>query len=424
MNKNNWTGFLVALIVWLGMGCVSLYAEVTVTNVSVQQRWPWNGLVDITYSIECDEMDKETEKEVYVMFTGIDNVRNHIISMTSLTGNGAHDSVKNGGPYTVTWNAGKDYPNFNSDSFQVKIQAMAGLLTYMVIDLSGGSSTTQYPVHFTKAEPNITKDTCRTTELWLRRIPAGTFTMGADNSEKGFWGNESPKHQVTISRVFYIGIFECTQKQWELVMGSNPSETIKYDWCPVDHVSFNMIRGSSSTGGGGWPASKHAVDTSSFMGKIREKTGLIFDLPTEAEWEYSCRAGATTALNSGKNLINISGKDENMNEVGRYPGNRYDERGGKGLTYYTKVGSYKANNWGIYDMHGNVREWVLDWTGKFSSAPVTDPVGPSSGARHWMRGGDYTYGPQHCRSSARMNSNQPGDRYGDCGFRVVCLVSP
>ena len=153
-----------------------------------------------------------------------------------------------------------------------------------------------------------------------------------------------------------MGVFECTQKQWKLVMGSNPS-SLNGDSRPVECVSYEMIRGTGEQGGAGWPAYGHAVDSTSFMGKLQEKTGLTFDLPTEAQWEYACRAGTTTALNSGKNLTSME-SDANMDEVGRYSYNLNDGKGG--YSEHTKVGSYLPNAWGLYDMHGNVQEWCLD----------------------------------------------------------------
>ncbi|MBO7620170.1 MAG: formylglycine-generating enzyme family protein, partial [Victivallales bacterium] len=163
-------------------------------------------------------------------------------------------------------------------AFTAKVHADG---TYLVIDLE----TWQY--RYTDTAPNLSDDTCRTTELWLRYIPEGTFIMGSPEDELGRWDDET-QHKVTLTKPFYIGVFECTQRQWELVIkGYRPSYFRNDDYYatrPVEQVSYNMIRGKEA--GAGWPDSD-AVDATSFMGILREKTGLMFDLPTEAQWEYA-----------------------------------------------------------------------------------------------------------------------------------------
>ncbi|MBO4528739.1 MAG: formylglycine-generating enzyme family protein, partial [Victivallales bacterium] len=296
---------------------------------------------------------------------------------------------------------------------------------YAVVDLSGGPDAESYPVRYSAIGPDLNDDTCRTTELWLRKISAGTFTMGSPEDEVGRNSDET-QHEVTLTQDYYIGVFECTQKQWELVMKKNPSVS-KGPSCPVDKVSYDMIRGTGSQAGAGWPTYGYTVDATSFMGKLRAKTGLVFDLPTEAQWEYACRAGTKTALNSGKNVID-SIKDAAMNEVGRYNGNASDGKGGYSL--FTKVGSYLPNAWGLYDMHGNLYEWCLDWFGSYEAEAVEDPLGVTMGTSRVKRGGGYytvSTGGQgvyfcltyECRSAARNSSDSKHKGY--VGFRIVCL---
>ena len=287
---------------------------------------------------------------------------------------------------------------------------------YVVVDLSDGSDAYCYPVRYTNKAPNLDDDMCRTTELWLRRIPRGTFIMGSPKDEIGRDADGETQHKVTLTQDYYIGVFECTQKQWELVMGVNPS-AYKGDCCPVDLVSYDMIRGAGNQAGGGWPMYGHVVDDTSFIGILQTKTGLTFDLPTEAQWEYACRAGAATALNSGKNLMSLD-SDANMIEVGRY---HYDRNDGKGGYFeHTKVGSYLPNAWGLYDMHGNVNEWCTDWSWIYSSTAVEDPVGPTSGVYRVLRGGGWCDSASYCRSAIRSAVNSSYSSY-TIGFRVVCL---
>ena len=406
------------------------FADVQVRDVSVKPHYPWNGLVDITYSILCGETDDKGEQlDVYVAFMGYDTVLKKNVSMTSLTGQGATAPLKTGGPYTVTWNAAKDYPTLNSSGFQVKIHATVN--TYMVVDLSGGPNAEKYPVRYTKTPPDLDDDTCRTTELWLRRIPAGTFLMGSPEDELGRKIDEV-LHEVTLTDMYFIGIFELTQKQYEIIMGTNPSYH-RGDCRPVDMVSYDMIRGTGTKAGAGWPKYGHTVDESSFMGILQAKTGLTFDLPTEAQWEYACRAGTTTAVNSGKNLESIS-SDANMAEVARYGYNNagrphYAPGDGKGgySSQSTKVGSYLSNVWGIYDMHGNVYEWCLDWYASYGTEAVVNPVGPiQPGPVRIARGGSWYDEAHQCRAANRdddiVNFNgPPSARYDNLGFRIVCL---
>ena len=288
---------------------------------------------------------------------------------------------------------------------------------YLVVNLENGTK------RYTNQAPDLSKDDCRTTELWLRRIPAGSFTMGSPDSESGRDTDEN-QHQVTLTKAFFIGVFECTQRQWELVMGSKPSHfnnAAYYMTRPVERVSYNDIRGVSSNGGAGWPEFGHSVDSDSFLGNLRAKTGLEFDLPTEAEWEYACRAGTTTPLNSGNGLT-APEECPNMAKVGRYLFNGGSESGKTAAGATAKVGSYQPNAWGLYDMHGNVWEWCLDWYEEYPTASVKDPKGASSGQFRLLRGGSWNNEAQYCRSAIRICDRQ-STRGDGSGFRVALSAS-
>ena len=311
----------------------------------------------------------------------------------------------------------------NAGTLSFPSEGGEGDALYVVVDLSGGPDAASYPVRYSAIGPDLNDDTCRTTELWLRKISAGTFIMGSPEDEMGRYGDET-EHEVTLTQDYYIGVFECTQRQWELVMGTKPSYFNNADYYatrPVEQVSYDMIRGMSATAGAGWPAYGRAVDATSFMGKLREKTGLTFDLPTGAQWEYACRAGTTTAFNSGKNLT-ARYEDAAMDEVGRYMYNG----GLVSLQNCTtdngtaKVGSYLPNAWGLYDMHGNVWEWCLDWYKSYEAIAVSDPLGPTSGSFRVLRGGEWDGFAAYCRS-AYQGANSPSSNGSAFGFRVLCL---
>ncbi len=406
----------LALLSFL-FSCLALFAAETarVTNLTATPRTPWNGLVDITYSLECDTPDAV----MAVSFQGFDYDRNESIPMTTLTGDGAGgELLPAGGPYHIVWDSANDWPEGHSSEFTVTATAEVKETTplYLVVNLITGAVTSS------STGPDLSDDTCRTTELWLRRIPKGTFIMGSPEDEVGRVPSET-QHQVTITEDFYIGVFEITQKQYSLIYGSNQS-CYNGDTRPVGCVSYNTIRGMGSTAGAGWPTYGHAVDSDSFLGKLRAKTGKTFDLPTEAQWEYACRAGTTTALNTGKNLTSID-KDSAMDEAGRYSNNQNDGKGGYS-SKHTRVGSYLPNAWGLYDMHGNVCEWCLDWhTYDLGSSAVTDPKGPNTGSLRVLRGGSWVSDARLCRSADR-GSNYPSYDSGGLnpyGFRVVLLLT-
>ena len=277
---------------------------------------------------------------------------------------------------------------------------------YCVVDLSAGPNASKYPVSYLAAEPKGGwTDEYKTTKLVLRRIEPGKFKMGGE-------------YEVTLTKPFYCGVFEVTQKQYKLVTGNNPSK-FKGDMRPVEWLSWNMIRGDSATYN--WPSSAN-VDSSTFIGKLQARTGLTFDLPTEAQWEYACRAGTTSSFNNGGDseadlmklgrcLFNQKARGNKESDES-FAKHKPDGKGGC-LEAQTVVGLYLPNAWGLYDMHGNMWEWCLDRRGDLSSG-VTDPIGLSSGKGRVIRGGSWSSSADNCTSSYRMasKSSHPGMSFG------------
>ena len=261
--------------------------------------------------------------------------------------------------------------------------------SYCVIDLSAGANALSYPVTYLAEPPShgFNVDEYKTTKLVLKRIEAGSYKMGGSVN-------------VTLTKHFFIGIFEVTQKQYELVTGGNPS-SFSGDKKPVEKVSYDAIRGSSS--GAGWPSSS-AVDASSFLGKLRARTGLDFDLPTEAQWEYACRAGTTTIYSYGD-----SANENYMWYTDNSSSQTHD------------VGTRQPNPWGLYDMHGNVWEWCLDWYAR-SLSGGTDPKGPYSGSTRVKRGGGWSNSVSYCVSSIRA-SKYPSIEDRNYGFRLAMTIN-
>lgn len=287
---------------------------------------------------------------------------------------------------------------------------------YMVIDLSGGTMASSYPVSYLDAVPaGGWTDEYKTTKLVMRRIEPGMFMMGSPAGEIGRNDDADTQHKVTITKPYYIGVFEVTQRQWELVMGANPSYFAGAKR-PVETVSYDAIRGVKL--GAEWPKSQN-VDEGSFLANIRRRAKLeAFDLPTEAQWEFACRAGTTTAWNSSKDIVN-GDVDAELGKVGWYGGNAAETH---------DVGMLAPNAWGLYDMHGNVFEWCLDYYDWYSAVAVTDPVGPTEPNEEInydyariIKGGSYERLAHDCRSGSHGGyaSYRVGHLGGDFGLRLA-----
>ena len=328
---------------------------------------------------------------------------------------------------TITWNAKADWPGHLASDVKASLRAyytndMAQVPDiYMVVDLSDGSSATSYPISYTLTPPDPSNDvTCCSNRLWLKRVETNTFDMGladeyAWHSVDNWHIANDALHSVTLTEAFFVGVFPVTRAQYTLVMGSVQSgQSGSSALCPVNLVSYDDIRGASL--GSQWPTNK-GVDASSFCGTLRARTGnRLFDLPTEAQWECACRAGTTTAWNDGSNFeTNSAGRDASLDNLGWYNIN--------GSSKSQPVGQKTPNAWGLYDCHGNVYEWCLDWTDSrtLGTHAATDPVGLSSGSNRIRRGGAYRSGVATCTSSWRAYCG-PSQRNTDHGFRLVCRL--
>ena len=232
----------------------------------------------------------------------------------------------------------------------------------------------------------IAVDLGKGVKLEMILIPAGEFLMGSPDSDKDAGADERPQHRVRIAKPFYLGKYLVTQEQWQAVMDNNPSH-FKGLKNPVECVSWNDCR--------------------QFLEKLNAKIGTQggrFILPTEAQWEYACRAGSTTRY--------YFGDDESA--LGEYAW--YDANSGN-TTH--PVGGKKPNAWGLYDMHGNVWEWCQDWydAGYYAKSALDDPMGPATGSIRVFRGGDWRGGDGRCPSAYRAGF-VPGSRGSNLGLRV------
>jgi formylglycine-generating enzyme required for sulfatase activity len=246
--------------------------------------------------------------------------------------------------------------------------------------------------------PSISVSFTNSIGMVFKKIPAGTFMMGSPLGELERYEDEI-QHQVTLTKSYYIQTTEVTQRQWKAVMGNNPSRNIACGVdCPVEYVSWN--------------------DVQEFIKKLNRRNEGVYRLPTEAEWEYAARAGTLTAFNTGDCLStddanfhgNSGGADINDTMTYCLPGEYRSST--------LPSTSFKPNAWGLYDMHGNVSEFVQDWYGEYSKEEVKDPVGPTTGKYKITRDCNWYCSIADCRSAGRTYTSLNG-KSALLGFRLV-----
>jgi len=323
------------------------------------------------------------------------------------------------GTHEIVWNARKDWKGNLSTNAVVQLYAFYTnrFNIYMVIDLSAGPSAAHYPVTYTMDEPDPINDySCISNKLWLKRVNAGEYTMG--NSTE----SANPPHHVTLTRSFFAGVFPVTVAQYALVMNANKEFASIYDTSTplLTPANVSWVDARGTAGIMTWPSSDE-VSSDSFMGLLRTKTGISgFDLPTEAQWEYACRAGTVTDWNNGTACTAAndgSATDPELAKLGWYNQNN---AGG-----IHRVGQKQPNDWGLYDFHGSCWEWCLDAVKtSLGTSAVTDPeIGYASAndpAQRIQRGGAYVSRAYFCRATSR-NNDTPESR-GYAGFRVWCNI--
>ncbi|MFA5866078.1 MAG: SUMF1/EgtB/PvdO family nonheme iron enzyme [Phycisphaerae bacterium] len=323
---------------------------------------------------------KNTAKDITLTGTDADNDALQF-SIVSSPSHGTLTSKSNTSTTTTyTYTPVSNY--VGSDSF-----------THKANDSKGDSNTAT--VNITITDPGsgadaITIDCGNGVLMTLTTIPAGTFRMGDIAGNAG--SNEQPVHNVTLSKDYYMGIYEVTQAQWKAAMGTEPwkgQPSIKEQGdCPATYVTW--------------------IDAVAFCTKLNQlNPGRTFRLPMEAEWERACRAGTETLYYFGDDssiLGNYAWWDGNAQSVNE--------------NYAHVVGTKLKNDYGLFDMHGNVWEWCSDWYGSYSSGSITDPTGPSTESFRVLRGGSWGDSANYCRSSYR-GWGAPDYSYYSVGFRIV-----
>ena len=433
---------LAAAVVVTSPAAVPDVTDVTMTQAA-------NRLVTITYTLTdapaVVTLDIETNAtgDVWASIGG-ENIQNVDGDVWKRVETGSH---------TIQWRPDLSWPDHKIADGGARAVLTAWALDntpdYMVVDISEAAQpNTQkyYPTAESIPGGLLDNDVYRKTAIVMRKIMAKdvVWTMGSTPQEtRNRVADREATHQVTLTNNYYIGVFPVTQSQWALIQSNNltPSfyNNVSYSAMrPVEKVCYNEIRNADNTTTANtaydWPA---APNPYSFLGRLRTKTGIDFDLPSDAQWEFAARAGhGSTMWGDGSAIVN-SDKDDNLGRLGRYaqnggkvsgkePAQTCDASNGTAI-----VGSYQPNSWGIYDMHGNVWEWCLDWyadnittlDGMLNIDPSdsSKTLSGAAGSQRVKRGGGWVYDEGINRPAFR-NTENPTTRDKYTGFRLYCTA--
>ena len=407
--------FLAAVIT------ISAFAD-TVTSVSASQQWPWNGKVDIKYTLNSEAANPSFNVRFYWKTgEGSDNS----IPNSKISGDGACTEVTGAGQKLAIWDASDDLEETKVNDLQIgvdatDISASVAAQKYAKIDL------TTYEVTF-HSSIDVSQSACKTSEMWFRRVAPGTFIMGSSPNEPRRYASET-EHAVTITKPYWIGVFELTKAQYERIANNDDTATSAFP----QTICYDALRGTDK--GAGWPTIK-TFDGSSFLGVLKTKVDegnmdsmdeFKIDLPTEAQWEMACRdkgdgtyLGSSVWNDGSANLNSGYSRDANLDNLAWCCGNAVHE-----------VGLKTPNAIGLYDMHGNVQERCLDWWTNDLTGYNLDPVGPTSEeatgsftgyrvSKGGARSQSFTY---YFRIAFRNNPGKPDSATSDVdGCRLVLV---
>ena len=360
------------------------------------------------------------------------------------------------GTHTITWRPDLSWPDHVVGEGGTRAVVTAWALDnppdYLVVELSAGMTGAGTERYYPAADflPGglLENDEYRTTKLVMRKIIAKdiVWTMSSSSGEAGnnFFVNNGDNgahretaHLATIADNYYIGVFEITQHQWMMVKGAWPSYFKNEGYRamrPVEQVSYNAARNSADNSANATYNYPAAPNPGSYIGTLRTRTGIAFDLPSEAQWEFAARAGHGAGFWGDGSVIGSNQYlDGNLDVLGRYLRNggkvptatgHENVTGNETAEHGTAIcGSYKPNDWGLYDMHGNVYEWCLDWFAinitSLNGGVNTTQEGTKGRV---FKGGSYEADAHRCRPSFR-NQSDPKNAYNNFGIRLVCPVA-
>ena len=391
-----------------------LAAQPAISNIRLSQP-RGSKVVAITY-------DLSGEPAVVTMDIMVNGESIGADKLVNATGD-VNRKISVGTQRMIEWKACETWPD-HDEKGTVKAVLKAWPLNnppdFMVVDLSSKSNVFFYAS--AEAIPGgSTADVYKAEKMLFRKIHAAgvRWIAGCNPNYCTYQGVTRPReyqHYVTLSEDYYIGVYEYTTGN----DGTIRSKTYdaQYLKSPKGNLSWNAIRGTpSETVLSNWPKDGHQVGEGSIMDEIRKFTGIMFDLPTEAQWEYACRAGTV-----GEHYFS-SREAGDQNNVVKHAW-ILDNTSSAGNPGLQPVGHWDANPWGLYDMYGNAGEWCLDWSESYLTSAagndVTDPTGPATGESRAFRGGHISDGAGYAHSSDRRYSLSPSAGYSQCGMRLVC----
>ena len=402
-------------------GILAVAAEPEITGLSVTQNSSRLVTIDFTLSERAIVTFDMTTNGATI---GPDNYRLlHDAQSDSM--DYPANKVLSAGRHVFMWRSAVEWPNhvFTNGEFAVELKAfsLSSPPDYMVLDLATQSnrwfyaSAAELPyggiktadTNDTVAIDELTNDVYRTTKLVMRRIPAAgnKWRMGSPTNETQWRDAHEVLHYVTLTEDYYLGIYPLVKWQSHIV-----AKNTSYSIVPYNNTSYVEWRGEPSSTAYNWPDNGHEVNPANTMKKFRDYTGLEIDFPTEAQWEYACRAGTSGAYNDNSSNGRATGwSQENTSKV-------------------MPVGLLKPNAWGLYDMHGLVWEWCLDQFQAHPSTPQIDPPGATTNiSRRVTKGGTYATSLVRGRSAARRNravtDKSDGGLGGFMGVRFCCPIS-
>lgn len=383
-----------------------------------------NASAIVTFDIQTNKTGNATETESDWVSIGGENIR-------FATGD-VWKKVESGENRKIIWRADQSWRGHKVDNARAVVTAWSldNPPDYMVVDLADSAKAnteTYYPSEGCLPGGLLTNPDYRTTKLVLRKIPAKgvEWTMGSAESEIGHDRKTEATHAVTLDANYYIGVFPVTQSQYVQVQTIRYPEAFATDGTmrPTTRVSYNELRNAKGTSNSNVPAADFNYDypniphSDSFLGLLRTKTGLAFDLPSEAQWEFASRAGNGSGYWGDGSAILSADQDANLAKLGRVSYNSDSE-----TKQTVAVGSYAPNAWGIYDMYGNVWEWCLDWYAADISA-LNGEVNQTSSDGRVRRGGSFYSTATACRSAARSYKVSSDKRNDDLGFRLALPIA-
>ena len=419
------------------MSAISTASAASIGNVVVNQMWPWSTKVAIDYELTCDP------GETWDVSLTVKDAQNNDVTGLSNAISGDTDNVS-GGARRLVWDPGRSLATGDAPVLNYTLSLSAPLgKKYMIVDLTRDGDG-KFSVSYLDEEPSggFNTDTYKTTKMVFRRCRAGSFTMGSPDDEPGHdyyssrdkLTDSEKQRKVTLTKDFYLSIFELTLSQtriiWPDYYGYTSRHTSGRGKYALKEIYICHFRNATNAtvSAVDWTSST-SVDSTSLIGQFRAGipggspiSGYVFDLPTEAQWEYACRAGTTNVWNNdgpwspadsygsdgNKQLDEKTG--ENADTVLRFLGKyRYDYKEESGHFVWdqsqnTTVGRYQPNEWGLYDMHGNVAELCADvWVNSgYDGSDLVDPVrGGGTTGSVVSRGGSWINNARECRAASR-----------------------